>query len=521
MKKTLHRILIALIILLVFPIALITFYEYSRLNDNEKLINSVYKNQLETIVSSLNSYTQELVSNWASRIEWSIKYSQPDSTILNRLINENQSISSIFIAFQDKQIQTVFQSDESVCSHDNISLVLKSEAKSIDQLSVYYKNNYRKFLTLPLNQSKSLLYFICQGEINEPIVCFVEIDNQKFLDNHIRPRMQAIAQDNFIITLVNEQTNKTLVSTEKTLDPDIRYDSEGKMWLIPQISINISLKNETITDLVKSRAKEGLILILLVFIVLLVGIWFLYSNVKREIQLAQIKSEFISNVSHEIRTPLALISMYIETLNMGRVKTSEKVHEYYQIITKETQRLTGIVNKILNFSKMENGKRQFKPVACNLNHITADVLETYDFHLKNKGFEFSFSPDEQMPDTYCDNDAIADALINLIDNAVKYSGDRKKIEIRTGFDRRTVFVEVQDFGIGISKKYQKLIFDKFYRVTTGNLANVAKGTGLGLAIVHEIVKAHKGKITLHSKPGEGSTFRLYFPVIQDSLIRKR
>jgi len=522
MKKTLHRILIALILLLIFPIALITFYEYSKLNDNEKLINAVYKNQLETIVSSINSYTQDIAGNWASRLELSVKYkNSSDTAILNRLINENQAIRSVFMVGLHHNIQTIYQSNESVCSNDTIALVVKDQSGSIIQISTYFKSNYRKFLSHPVDENTSLIFFICEGAGNESVICFIEINNQKFLQNYISPKMQSIAQDNFVITLLNQSTGKLVLSTEKTIDENMRYDSEGEMWLIPQIKIKISLKNETITDLVRGRVKEGLILIGLIFIVIVVGIWFLYSNVKREIQLAQIKSEFISNVSHEIRTPLALISMYIETLEMGRVKNMEKVHEYYQIITKETHRLTGIVNKILSFSGMENGKRQFKISRCNLNTITANVLETYDFHLSNKGFDFRFQPAKNLPENSCDTDAVADAIINLIDNAVKYSKDKKQIEISTGIEKNYTYIEVKDSGVGISKKHQKLIFDKFYRVTSENLANTAKGTGLGLAIVHEIVRAHKGKITLQSKPDEGSSFRLYFPIIQDTLNRNK
>jgi two-component system phosphate regulon sensor histidine kinase PhoR len=202
---------------------------------------------------------------------------------------------------------------------------------------------------------------------------------------------------------------------------------------------------------------------------------------------------------------------------MGRVKTQEKVVEYYQIIGKETQRLAAMVNKILNFSKMENGKRQFNFTVCNLNEITHKVLETYEFHLESKEFTYTYQPDINIPNGFCDAEAVADSIINLIDNAVKYSRDTKKIEITTGLAKKMAWIEVKDYGIGIAKKNQKLVFDKFYRVTNENLANEVKGTGLGLSIVAETIKAHKGKITLNSKLGEGSAFRLYFPVIQQNI----
>jgi two-component system phosphate regulon sensor histidine kinase PhoR len=131
--------------------------------------------------------------------------------------------------------------------------------------------------------------------------------------------------------------------------------------------------------------------------------------------------------------------------------------------------------------------------------------------LKNKNFQFNFSPDENLPKIKIDEEAVSEAIINLIDNAVKYSDDKKEIIIKTGTDYNFAYVEVSDKGIGISSEDQKKIFDKFFRVSTGLVHN-AKGTGLGLTLVKHIMDAHYGKIRLKSKLGEGSTFILLFPI---------
>ena len=253
-----------------------------------------------------------------------------------------------------------------------------------------------------------------------------------------------------------------------------------------------------------------------VLLILIAGIWFLYSSVKKEIKLAQIKSEFISNVSHEIRTPLALISMYAETLEMGRISSEEKIKGYYRTISAESERLNGMIDNILNFSQLESGKRKYKFEVCRLNDICTQIIENYESHFKNNHCDVSFEPSKALPRILGDKQAIAEALINLIDNAVKYSRDNRKIEISTGVDKKMCYVEVKDYGIGIARKDQKLIFDKFYRVSRNNLANEVKGTGLGLSLVCEIIKSHKGKVSLQSKPEAGSTFRLYFPTIPKS-----
>ncbi len=512
MNQTLHKILIGLTVLLLFPVAIATFYEYTRINDNEELISTVYQNQLETIVSSINAYAQDVAGNWASRLDLWLKY-PADDALLERLVNENPSIKGIYTSSGHQGVQTLYSSSNLSDRSAIIADIQQQESAQINQLLTYSENNYRKFLSHALEENVIYLFFVARDKENQPVVYYIELDLQLFLQNHVSPRMQSIAQNNFIIALRHQPSGNILLTSEGTSDQNLQFDQEGEMWLFPHVKIGISLKQQTISDLASVRVKDGLMLIGVVLIIVVAGIWFLYSSVKKEIHLAQIKSEFISNVSHEIRTPLALISMYIETLEMGRVSTAEKVREYHQIIGIETQRLTNMVDKILSFSKIESGKRIYKAEICNLNSITEQILETYLFHLNNKNFNLKFIPEQPLPNIFGDKEAIADAIINLIDNGIKYSRDSKKIEMSTGLEKRQVYIEVKDYGRGIAKKDQKLIFDKFFRVTNQNLANEVKGTGLGLSIVQEIVKAHKGKITLHSKLDAGSTFRLYFPIL--------
>lgn len=147
-----------------------------------------------------------------------------------------------------------------------------------------------------------------------------------------------------------------------------------------------------------------------------------------------------------------------------------------------------------------------------INEVVENAALTFRYSLENKGFSYSFEPGKDLPVLMADKEAIADAFVNLIDNAIKYSTERKEITVRTGKDDIYVFVEVEDHGIGISEKDQKYIFDRFYRVTEMNLANKVKGSGLGLAIVKHIMDIHKGKIYVKSAPGSGSLFRLSFPL---------
>jgi two-component system phosphate regulon sensor histidine kinase PhoR len=293
-----------------------------------------------------------------------------------------------------------------------------------------------------------------------------------------------------------------------------KINDREPFWLFTNYMMGIELKDITIADLTKERVKRNLIINGLMDIILLSGAWIIFRNVKKQVELSQLKNDFVSNVSHEIRTPLALITMYIETLEMGRVKNEEKIKEYYTIILNETTRLSGIVNRILNFSQIEGNKRKYFLSATDLNEIVENAALTLRYSLETKGFTYIFEPGKNLPSILADREAITDAFVNLVDNAIKYSPMIKEISVRTYSNAEYIHLEVEDHGLGISEKDQKYIFDKFYRVTETNLANKVKGSGLGLAIVKHIMDSHEGKIYLKSTPGSGSMFRLSFPVKQ-------
>jgi signal transduction histidine kinase len=232
--------------------------------------------------------------------------------------------------------------------------------------------------------------------------------------------------------------------------------------------------------------------------------------VRREIQLAQMKSDFVSNVSHELRTPLSLIRMYTETLELGRVTSEDKRMHYYTIISQETDRLTRLINNILNFSRIESGKKTYKPENIEINRLVEQVIDTYRGHIEREHFQVKLELSNDLDMIHADPGAVTEALINLIDNAIKYSAEHKEISVRTYECGNGICLEISDRGIGIGEEHLKHIFDKFYRVPTGAVHNT-KGSGLGLSLVRHIVEAHGGTISVKSQPGQGSTFSLVLP----------
>jgi signal transduction histidine kinase len=247
-------------------------------------------------------------------------------------------------------------------------------------------------------------------------------------------------------------------------------------------------------------------------VVLLGGIVLALRTASREIKLSSMKSDFVSNVSHELRTPLASIRVFGEFLRLGRVRRELKVREYGEFIETESRRLTQLINNILDFSKIESGAKTYDFETASIQEVVADTLRTLDLSLKHKGFSVRFeTPAEPLPLMEIDADAMAQAVANLIDNAVKYSGDSKEIAVILLHAGDEIVASVRDNGIGVSADEQEKIFERFHRVSTG-LVHDVKGSGLGLSIVSHIVKAHGGSIRVESEPGRGSTFSIHLPL---------
>jgi len=230
----------------------------------------------------------------------------------------------------------------------------------------------------------------------------------------------------------------------------------------------------------------------------------------RQMKLSQMKSDFVSNVSHELRTPLSSIRVFGEYMRLGRVEKPEKIREYGEYIETESRRLTQLINNILDFSRIESAEKKYRFNDCDAGAIITDVLSAFEVPLRERGFDIAVEIAPSLPRVRIDRESIAQALVNLFDNAVKYSGERKEIGVRAFVENGELRIAVQDHGIGIAASEQKKIFDKFYRVGSG-LVHDVKGSGLGLAIVQHIVKAHGGRVEVASAPGDGTTFTIVLP----------
>jgi signal transduction histidine kinase len=312
------------------------------------------------------------------------------------------------------------------------------------------------------------------------VVCTITGENQRVLYSN------AAAQDRYFL--------------------EIYFDRPFSNW-----KAAIGLKNSNLDDFARNSFLQSAGVTLLVLLFLLCGIALTIRATDREARLAQAKSNFVANVSHELKTPLSLISLFSEILELGRVKNEEKKTKYYRIIRHESLRLNKMIDNILDFSKIEAGRKKYDFVDADMAEVIEHVLSSYRYQIINSGFDVQTNIQPSLPPVSIDRDAMAQAISNLLDNAIKYSGEVKQLTITMETLGSDLSIEIADHGVGIPRAEQAKVFDKFYRVGNG-LVHDVKGSGLGLSLVKHIIEAHQGTISVESHVGQGSRFMILLPL---------
>jgi signal transduction histidine kinase len=203
--------------------------------------------------------------------------------------------------------------------------------------------------------------------------------------------------------------------------------------------------------------------------------------------------------------------MFGETLEMGRVADEPARREYYRVITRESERLSRLIENVLDFSRIEGGRRTYAPVPTAVEPLIRETLEAFDYPLAQQGFTVDVRIPADLPDVTMDADAVGQALTNLVDNAIKYSGERKSLAVTAVVQDGWLRIAVRDSGIGIPREEHQRVFEKFYRVGRSETQG-RRGSGVGLALVRHVAEAHGGRVTVESRPGAGSCFTLWLPI---------
>ena len=507
MSSSIKNILFILTFVILLPISIFTVMEISTLNENEEVLDKVYRKQLEGLIFSVNQYSADLFDYYVRQIDFEGRQLTKNSYVDSAFLQQNLAIEGIAI---EKDGEMTFSS---LGRENNISFstsqlddLIKSNSQLIERLKRYRDAGYQKPESIGQIGANGTLLSMSLIVVSEGDPCILFFNPILFIEDLLAPKIQEIADQNLDVTVRHIPSNTFVYSQNVTED---RTTQSSTLPLFPNYEISVSLKGESIESLIKFRTQRNIISLISLVSLIVIGAILVIRNLRREMQLSKAKADFVANVSHEIRTPLALISMFNETLLLGRVPTEEKKHEYYEIISKETTRLRNIINKILSFSQIDADKKIYKFTSINPKAEIEEVINSYSYHLKEKGFTYDLDLNQSDIQLQADKEAFVEVIINLIDNAIKYSPEEKYLSIKSVQKQKNYVIEVADKGMGIHRDKQGQVFEKFYRVTGGNIHDT-KGTGLGLSLVSGIMVAHGGKIELDSKPGEGSTFRLYF-----------
>lgn len=250
--------------------------------------------------------------------------------------------------------------------------------------------------------------------------------------------------------------------------------------------------------------------ILLALLAIGYGSFLVANETRRQLALAQRKTDFVSNVSHELKSPLTSIRMFAELLEQNRVTEPTKRQQFLRVISLEAERLTRLINNVLDFAKLERKQKWLEPHPVDLYPVIQRTWEAYETHLRAQGFSTTWQADPPPYEAIADPDAVAQMLVNLLSNAEKYSADAKDVMLTTRLEDGTVSISVQDRGLGVPVGQERKIFEPFYRAHDA-LSSGIQGAGLGLTLAQRLAAEHGGTINFARRDGGGSVFTLRLP----------
>jgi len=251
---------------------------------------------------------------------------------------------------------------------------------------------------------------------------------------------------------------------------------------------------------------------LLIAGILVFGLALTIRSVSHELELARMKSDFVSTVSHEFKSPLTSIRQLAEMLQSGRVPSEERRQKYYDVLLEQSERLALLTDNILSLAKIEEGRAEFAFETTDVSALLTKVVSSFQERVRHEGFDIELKVQGPIPPVAVDRTALSQAITNLIDNAIKYSGDSRKVVVSASVEEQFLAIAVQDFGVGIKKEDIDRVFERFFR-GGDELTRTVKGSGLGLTLIKEIVEAHRGKVQVESEPGKGSVFSIRLPLL--------
>lgn len=350
--------------------------------------------------------------------------------------------------------------------------------------------------------------------------CLIEAGSLRDLWPDAMPQLYATApsssRPDFILALLDEKARPVVTAP---------VDAGVRDWKRPFVASEIGealphweaalylARPEQLGESARTGAYIAYVLIYAMVAIILVSAWLLIRDTRRQLALAQKKTDFVSNVSHELKTPLTSIRMFAEMMQGGTADRS-KYPQYLRIIMVEAERLTRLINNVLDFAKLERKQKHLDKRPLDLHAVIARTWESHALHLQESGFTCRWQAAPPPYPVLGDDDALAQILVNLLANAEKYAGERKEVELHSYLDDGYVCVSVLDRGSGVPPGEERKIFEAFYRAHD-SLASGIQGSGLGLTLAQRLAREHGGEVRYEARSGGGSSFTLRLPLRQE------
>ncbi|MCK4431824.1 MAG: hypothetical protein KAW19_11060 [Candidatus Aminicenantes bacterium] len=371
----------------------------------------------------------------------------------------------------------------------------------------------RKRFVLGIGRNSYLVSFLSQhienrNRTNE--VWGLLLDTDYLKDNLLRQALQRHVSSEETEWIVRGRDSQAILASGSTTSGSVtvRTNFTGNF---PDWSLEFYQQDPRLFEtFLTSRRGVYFYMFLLIAGILIFGLILTVRIVTHELELAKMKSDFVSTISHEFKSPLTSIRQLAEMLQTGRVPSEERRQKYYDTLLEQSERLSLLTDNVLNFAKMEEGRKEFEFEKADIGALLKEVVSAVQDRVSHEDFEIKLKIENSLPSIMADSAAISQSITNLIDNAIKFSGKAKKIVVKSFTEDLYLVISVQDFGIGIKKEELGKVFDRFYR-GGDELTRTVKGSGLGLTLVKQIVEAHHGKVHVESEPGQGSTFSMKLP----------
>lgn len=501
------------IVFLVVALLVLVANEWLSVRQNESAFRQAMDRQANAILFSINQNCWDLASSWNDAWQRRARrLADGDSAGLAGFLASNGTVAQWWYERDDGAIVN-FAADSSSMPVHELQEVMARQQVGIEELAALLQSGYRKLEpVVGLPDGMQGLWGVMEAGSAGVVRAGFLYRGGDFILGRITPMLQTAGADELAIG-VFVGPDDSLVTANRPFVPS-PDDPRNSLWIFPDTWLVLDLQNDQYASMVDGRLRRSGFMLALAGLFLGVGLVLVYRSVRRQTQLAQMKTDFVANVSHELRTPLSLIRMFAETLEMGRIVDDAKRVEYYRIIGSESERLGYMINNILDFNRMEAGEKHFQMAPVSLNEVVRGVMDTYRYTLEARQFTWESHCAPEEPVIEADRAAVVEICINLLENAIKYSPGTKFVKVSTHVEPDAVSLTVEDHGIGIAPEHQRRIFELFYRVES-SLTAKTRGSGLGLAIVKRIADAHRAEVAVASAVGKGSRFTVKFPKTEE------